>query len=136
MKRFIAISFTLACLLSAFSAVLEANITNDGSEVVVVKIKKKLGRYTNTTVNPGQSILLPADTISVTINAYFPARGDEKVDVKIIDANGDTAKIKAYGETFIVREKSVKKTFEGKVKISWKILAVHPECDSRMFKEE
>jgi len=117
MKRYSLLMIGIVSLMTAFSPVLEAGITNNGGEAIMAKIKKTGGRFTNTAINPGQTVLLPADAVSVTINPYFPIRGDEDINVKIIDADGEDAKITSFGRTFVIGEKFKKKTAEEKAKI-------------------
>lgn len=97
---------------------LEASITNQGDEAIRVKIVKQDQRSVTTALYPGQTVQLPDDTASVSVDALGALHTDVEVKVEIIEANGNKTLIKDYGKTVTLGVKAAKeeKRRKGEVK--------------------
>ncbi len=101
------LGFFLAVLLLS-STGLEASISNEGDEAVRVRIVKQDQRSVITALYPGQTVQMPDDTASVTVDALGSLHSDVRVQVKIIEANGNKTVLKDYGKTFTLGVKAAK----------------------------
>lgn len=122
MQSYHALKFRyLGFFLAAFllhCACLEASISNEGDEAVRVKIVKQDHRSVITALYPGQTVQLPDDTASVTVDALGSIHSDVRIKVKIIEANGNETILQDYGKTLTLGVKATKtdKSRKGEIK--------------------
>lgn len=86
-----------------------ANITNDGNEAVEVEVLNTDGVVNQYTLYPGQTLPLGDDAESVTVPEKIHMRGDEELEVTIVEANGEVATITEYGKTYKLNEDKKKR---------------------------
>lgn len=81
---------------------LAANIINEGSETVSLRLEQKDGGAYTTLLYPGQKIVMPSDITAVTANPIVSKRGDENVNVKVISGDGTEDIITSFGSRVVI----------------------------------
>lgn len=99
MRPFCRLSLLAAALL-ALAVPAWAGVTNEGNDAVEVLFEKNSGSSEQRGLFPGQSVVIPEGTVSVALRARGSgSRGDEKINVKIVEPSGTITHLKQYGAT-------------------------------------
>lgn len=110
MKKIRFFLLLLTCL-SAGALPLWAGITNLGNDAVQIEFQKDNGLSQSSTLFPGQSMETPDATTAVRVAPRgMGARGDERIKIKIVEANGKEGVLTKYDQVYqLVSWKKTKK---------------------------
>ena len=92
-------------LLSLVCAVLPASalLQNQGSDSVMLEIRRQNGTSQKVNLYPGQSVEFGADAVEVElIPRSSGARTREEINVKVIERNGTVGTLDKYGQPYVL----------------------------------
>ena len=97
--------WALCLSLLLVSSPLFAGITNESNVAVKVDIARKDGPSQKITIYPGQSEVLPDDATQITVIPNALPRGDEIVNVKVLQDEGKSVYITKFGDSLVLWQK-------------------------------
>ncbi|MCM8775999.1 MAG: hypothetical protein NC930_06620 [Candidatus Omnitrophica bacterium] len=86
------------------------NITNNGNDAVEIKVVKEGGQYQRFNIYPDQTVELPQDTVQVQVVPRSRTRGDENIEVTIVEPDGKTGTIDKMGGIYVLKQENTLET--------------------------